>query len=603
MVAIYRNISAWFRRRPRRQKRLKYGLIALAVVAALAVSARPVAGLIRGWQSRRLAAEANALIQQGQWRDASKKALDAVRLRPDEPTAMDSVAHLLSRTRQSATAMEWWKKIEKTRPLSLSDRREYAAAALDSGEIAIASAQIDVLLAQKPAPSAEDLVLAAQLQTLKGYSAAAVDYAEQVLKDPKAPSRDVFDSAVVIFTNTTPQSISYGGAVDRLVELVRNEKSPVSLQALRLLEADSPRRRLSDPGSTPLVINPPRYQKIVISRGEVADLLEKHPNAEARDKLLALQLRAEGDPARAGDYTKAGMEMFRHDDDAAPALAAWLYDRGQFERVLEVVPLDRALPNRALYLWRIDALAALGRYTEAKDMLLSEDSALDQVSQHMLLAVLSTRMGEATAGTNEWERAFEAANTTPKLQILARFAEANNEPQIADRAWVEVLTQNPRLRSAYLARLRLAQAVGNTVGAQKIAAQIIRMWPDDTATRIREVYLRLLLGGTPGEVAAAQTDLDKLLSNQSLGWNGRGTLALAYLRNGRPAAALSTLNQSGPATPPPPNILAMRANALAANGWKDKAKAEAKKLVTVKLLPEERALIAPLLKDEPTGKQ
>src|SRR5262249_3093140 len=113
-----------------------------------------------------------------------------------------------------------------------------------------------------------------------------------------------------------------------------------------------------------------------------------------------------------------------------------------------------------------------------------------------------------------------------------------------------------------------------------------------------EVYLRLLLGGSPGEIAAAQHEIDQLKSNASLGWNGRGTLALLYLRDGRPAAALSTLEQAAPSASPPPNIRAMRANALAANGWKDKARAEAEKLITVKLLPEERALIAPLLAEQ-----
>ena len=40
---------------------------------------------------------------------------------------------------------------------------------------------------------------------------------------------------------------------------------------------------------------------------------------------------------------------------------------------------------------------------------------------------------------------------------------------------------------------------------------------------------------------------------------------------------------------------AVYAAALNANGWKDRARQEAGKLATVKLLPEERALIAPLL--------
>jgi hypothetical protein len=43
--------------------------------------------------------------------------------------------------------------------------------------------------------------------------------------------------------------------------------------------------------------------------------------------------------------------------------------------------------------------------------------------------------------------------------------------------------------------------------------------------------------------------------------------------------------------------MAVHAAALAANGWKDKAREEAQKVATTKLLPEERALVAPLLSE------
>jgi Tfp pilus assembly protein PilF len=600
MSGFYRKTRRWFKARPRRKKYLRNGLIAFGVILTIAVSARPVSHLIKKWQAQRLAAEATVFMEKEDYAQASKKSLDALRLRPDEPAAMDAAAHLLSRTGQSIAALGWWKKIEATRPLTVSDRREYAGAAMDCGELALAASLIDPLLAQKPSVPPNDMVLAAKLQTLKGNSTGAIDYAEQVLNDPKSPSQCVLDSAVVIIANTTPQSLSYGRAVDRLIELVRQEQTPVSLHALHLLESDPPRPRLSDAGIPPLTVSPPRFQKNMISRGEVAGLLEKHPNADVGDKLLALELRAEEDPKNAGDYTKAGMEMFKGDAEAAPELAAWLYERGQFERVLEVVTPQRATRSKALYLWRIDALAALGRYTELKEMLLGEDAALDQTSQHMYLAAVSAKTGEPVVAANEWERALTAADSVAKLQMLSRYAEANNEPDIADRASVEVITQNPRQRGAYLARLRLAQAVGNTAGAHKIATQIIHLWPEDTATRFREVYLRLLLGGSPADIESAQAELDKLATaNQSLGWNGRCTVALVYLRNGRPAAALNTLEQPGPGAPPPPNILAMRANALAANGWKDKARKEAQQLITARLLPEERAMIAPLLEEKP----
>jgi|tagenome__1003787_1003787.scaffolds.fasta_scaffold20975369_3 hypothetical protein len=596
MTEVFHNVREWFRARPRRQKRLKYGLIGLAILILLGAAVRPAAHAIKGWQARRLAGEANTLMQNQQWNEASKKAMDAVKLRPTEPAAIDAIAHLLSRTGRSGPALEWWKQVEKTRPLTIGDRREYATSALESGELVVASEQIKALMGEKP-PEPEDFVLAARLETFRGHSSGAVSYAERVLQNPNAEARAVFGAAVLILLNTNPQSLAYGTAVDRLIGIARTDKTSTALEALRLLAAEPPRPRLTNPARPSLILVPSRFQKQQIGRDEAAQLFENHPNAGVADKLRALQLRSEKAGVPVPEYTATALQRFGSDEAAAPALAAWLYERGEFERVLQVAPLDRASRNRPLYLWRVDALDALGRYPELKDMLLTEYSAIDQVTQHVLLAIISAKLGESIAGTNEWERAMETANTTPKLQMLEQYAEANNLPEIADRACLEILTRTPQLLSAYMARLRLAENTGHTAQAQKIAAQIAQFWPDDTATRMREVYLRLLLNASPDQTAATERQLDEFAANNSLGWNGRASLALARLRTGRAAAALSALEQPGDGMPPP-SVVAMHAWALAENGWKDKARQEAEKLATVRLLPEERALIAPILETE-----
>src|SRR4051812_46294876 len=99
-----RSLQRWFRARPRRLTRVKYGLIALALLMVMALAARPIVHSIKSWQARKLAAEANTLMQNQQWREATRKALDAAKLRPNEPAALEAVAHLLSRTGQSAAA-------------------------------------------------------------------------------------------------------------------------------------------------------------------------------------------------------------------------------------------------------------------------------------------------------------------------------------------------------------------------------------------------------------------------------------------------------------------------------------------------------------------
>ncbi len=73
-------------------------LIACVLGVAIYFAARPVGGAIKGWQSRRLAREVFALIEQGKWSDANAKARDAYLLRPTEPESWRAIARLASRT-------------------------------------------------------------------------------------------------------------------------------------------------------------------------------------------------------------------------------------------------------------------------------------------------------------------------------------------------------------------------------------------------------------------------------------------------------------------------------------------------------------------------
>src|SRR5207249_7398056 len=139
-------------------------------------------------------------------------------------------------------------------------------------------------------------------------------------------------------------------------------------------------------------------------------------------QLLALQLRAQHDPALTDQYVADAVERFgKGDDKTLAALAAWLNSLGRSRKALELLPLDRAVRRQDLYLQHVNALAALERWDEVKEVLSSERFPLEPAFQHMYLATARTRLGEATAARNEWQRALEAANTPEKLFALAAY--------------------------------------------------------------------------------------------------------------------------------------------------------------------------------------
>ncbi len=576
------------RRARQRRRRLLWILpLAATLLVAGGFAAPPLRDYIRGWQSRRAARASFALIDRQQWEEASARARDALQLQFTEPQAWRAIARILSRTRQDAPALDWWKKIEKAGLLTFEDRREYAASALAAGELATAATQIDPLLAQREGPAPVDTLLAGQLAVRRGDGVLAVDYAGRALADKHAKPNEILSGAILVLSVTKPESPPYISAWKRIEDLARDPGNVASLAALVFLA--------QQPKPTPAATS---AGAAWMSALEVASRLENHPKAGPFHHLLALNLRAREDPTRADEFLNQAIERFRGgDDEILLALNTSLYTQGRYQTMLDVLPLERALQRRELFLQYLDALSALGRFKEVRDLLTSERFPLKPVLQHMYLATAKERLGETTGVANEWQRALEAADNEAKCLALGTYAEKAGAAEIADSAYAQAISFAPNTRAAYAGRLRVAEAHGQTAKAQEILAEIVRLWPDDDHERNHETYLRLLLGASGADAEKAVQEGEVLVAREPYNWQARATVALAQLRLGHPAAALQAFSGMKATDESPVGPLAVRAVVLDANGWKEGAKGDARTLAAAPLLPEERALIAPLLSD------
>ena len=648
------------------RRRIFFGTLVLCVLGVGIYFAAPSIGrAIKAWQSRRLAREAFALIDQRKWIEAVSKARDAYFLRPSEPQSWRALARLASRTGQWAAALDWWKKVDEAHRLTLEDRRDFVAAALNVGDTANAAQQVEVLLAQRTEPEPHDIVLAGQVAARQSDPVLALDYAERVLADKRTRPYDVLSAATLVLSATRRDSEPYASAWKQIEAVARDPKNPASLDALAVLAqaealppispiggsasvslesppAQSPTPAIegaaaspgavesaqattppleSTPGSIPepqsretltltLAATPaPAPGGATMSPLDVADALENHPDARPAHKLLALEVRARQDPALTDQYVADAVERFGNAarlaqtyqggadlaDETLLALATWLNKIGRSAKTLEVLPEARAIQRQDFFLHYVNALAALQQWSQVKDLFLSEHSVVDPMVQHMYLAVAQAHLGSATAATNEWQRALQVANTTEKLLMVAANAEQNSATDIANAAYSEAIKTAPTNRAAYAGRLRLALAGGKTAQAKTIAAEIAQIWPDDTAARNQAAYLRLLLGASGDAAEAAERDAQVLVAKEPRNWQARATLGLARLRLGRNEEALAAIREPRVTGVEPPGALAVRAAILAANGYEDGARSDARLLAAKPLLPEERALIAPLL--------
>jgi tetratricopeptide (TPR) repeat protein len=635
------------------------GVLAIcALGAGIYFAAPPVGREIKSWQSRRLAREAFALIDQQKWSEANAKTRDAVLLRPTEPEAWRAAGRLASRISQWPAALDWWKKVDEAGGLTAEDRRDYIAAALMGGEVTLAAKQVQVLMAQ-PAPAAVDLMWAGQLASRQNDPVLAIDYAERVLADEHAKPYEIASAATLVLSLTSPNSQRYAEAWKRIERLARDPKSPASLGALVLLaneqaippmseigaqksvsleshaapaptpgmqgaasaEATAAKAAVASDRSNPSTLSPgPSSQQTpatqsgdsvtlnlapispsspsgrTMSLTEVANALEHHPDARPYHKLLAFEVRAHQDPILTDQFVADAIQHFGNgDDETLAALGGWLNKIGRPARTLEVLPQAHAVQRQDFFLLYINALAALQRWSEVKDLLKSEHSVVDPMSQHMYLAVAQAHLGSATAATNEWQRALEVADTPEQALALAKYAEQSSVNDIADAAYSMAIKIVPKNRGAYDGRLRIAMQGGHTSQAQSIAAEIAQLWPDDAEARNQDAYLRLLLGASDEAAKAAERDAQLLVAKEPRNWQARATLGLACLRLGRNKEALAAIREPRVTGAEPPGPLAVRAAILAANGYEDGARNDARLVNAKPLLPEERTLIAPLL--------
>ena len=548
---------------------------------------RPAGHAIRGWQAQRHAQKAFAFINKEQWDDARSEAMAAFQLSPGEPEALRAVARYLTRT-HSIEALDFWKALSKKTSLTRVDVRDEAMIAIIAGDIALADSTVRELTGSNAEPA--DWLLAAQLAMQKNQPDEAKLYLAKIVADSRATESEQFRAALLQLTLAANNPSERANALTRLEKLAAG-KTATSLDALVILANNTLSASVDSSDST-------RNEA-----GRLASALENHPLAKAKHELLAFDLRIHADPTQREQLIARATAHWKDSDpDDCLDLTRWLNSKGEFQRVIDNISLEKAMQSSELFLRHLDALGGLGRWKEIEQQLRSGKFPLDPFLEAMYLARCNSQLGEQTASENNWQRALEAAQgDARKLMTLAQYAEQNKETEIAEVAYNNAAANTPRLRLAWDGRLRLAQASRDTKKIHAVLANMLLLWPDDLAIQNDEAYTRLLLSSpaapeTRRQAAAIEKLAEKLIERDPRSLPHRSLLALALLRQERAEDALKVYSQlqvkqdvvSGSA-------LAVHAAILAATANLENAKTEAAQIKREQLLPEEQALVESLL--------
>jgi tetratricopeptide (TPR) repeat protein len=332
--------------------------------------------------------------------------------------------------------------------------------------------------------------------------------------------------------------------------------------------------------------------------------------------LLAVDLEMSRHKDRQEEIERQTIERWKNaSNDEVTALAAWLAGRREYQRELDVVPLDRAIRTRELFVQHIEALEALNRWEDVRQILESERFPLDPVTQSMFLARCYAREGQQKGAENNWERALEsAAGSLRNLLTVGDYAEKSGAYTVAASAYDAAAATSPKSRLAQQGRLRVAYAIQDTKRIHALLEGVLKIWPKDTALQNDEAYVTLLLWpnesaaekrtsissnpSTPGELNRIEMVAENLVKQDPTSIPHRSLLALLRLRQNRPADALAVYAHfaasRGSITPA---SVAVHAATLAANGRVDQARAEIANILRSDLLPEERDLVKRVASD------
>ncbi len=602
------------RRNTRRRIVVSVATVLLLLVGGFFL-ARPARHAVKAWQARRHAAKAMRAMAAEDWSGAEHEAVAAYQLDRTEPEATRALARFLSRARQGQ-ALEFWEQLAKEQSLTKEDLRDEATLALTVGELDRARSAIKSLLGkegQEAVPG--DQLLAAQLAAQSGAPNESLAALQKVFSARAATTREQLQAAVLelrLSASGSGQDKKTQSDAWQRVEKLSTGKDATGLDALVLLaqralavpnesksgqaNEGAPNSSLANNGAT-----------ATVAATQIAAALDAHPLAKTAQKLLAVDLRIHSSSNEKSALIDGAIQRWKSaENESVLALATWLNGKGEFERELATIPLERSLQMRELFLQHVDALGALGRWEDIRHLLLSERFPLDPMIGQMYLARCYAQLGQQTASDNSWQRALEAANgNSQKLMTLAEYAEKNGASAIAASAYGGAAAATPNLRAAWQGKLRLAQSARDTKAIHTTLAEMLKIWPNDTAVQNDEAYTRLLLAGAKDEGGRMKDESKQLVELEKLAQElvrrepgslpHRTLCALVYLRENRPYTALNLYNDlnvsAGALTS---SALAVHAAALAATGNVAGAAEEAGKLSRSDLLPEERDLISGL---------
>src|SRR4051794_18126508 len=552
-----------------RRRRIIIGSAIAVVLLLCALAAKPAYHWLKARRANQFVTEAERFIAEGKLNEAAGKYRAALQMDPLGYRPLAGAARLATRGGRPE-AIDLWQQVLRLPQCTVQDRQDYTAVLLQRGMMRPAEKMVEELL--RDAPDTRTIALATQFHGKEGNEAKALELAR--LAVARAPDDDALRFQLADLLARSRVAAERAEARQTLW-LLAAKNGPFQKRAVEAL-ARAPE------------LSPEEQQRVI-------GALEKLPEHNAVSSLLAAELKLKLEPSAADRiYAETSAQWANGEVGDLAELTRWLNLHKQAERVLTLLPVDRAVASEPLLLSRLDALASLGRWPEIDALLRRPDLGFDPAVTESFRARNEMGGGSSLQAELHWDRAITLAGNDPfKLRFVANFAEQSRAVAPALKAY-DLLSRFPEHAAfAQRGKQRLVEQSGDTTAARGVAERLATLAPDDVDAQADLVHLNLLLGQ---DVDPNLEKAKALAAKYPTRLFFRVTAALGFLRNHDAAGALAQFKAPVPIEweRTPPGWRAIYAAVLAANDRENEAREMMKKVPLDRLNKEERELVSPL---------
>jgi cytochrome c-type biogenesis protein CcmH/NrfG len=546
---------------------LKVIMWTIGLILLLAVGGTFGYRSFRAWQQRRLIAEANALVNEGDYKRAS---LDARRLLQINPESAEA-CRILARLSEKAglrSALEWRRRVMELGAATPNDLILLARAAVRFDDRATA----DVAIAKLPASAKETAEYHALLADIAFAQRDGVEMERQLSEASRLePANKDYIMRLAGLRL---------GANDRDIR-AKGKQTLVELQGDPLLRRDATRYLAEDA----------LRQKETLTALELARQLDTLPGKTFADRLVLLSaLQAAFDPGFAA-FLEEMQTSSAEDAERAAALMAWM---NMHNMAREAIVWSTKLPP-ALLGAKLVQIALSDSYISVRDwtglhrLVNSGNWGTVDFLRNALSARALREMGNEPDAASQWNEAMKKVAATPRqIMMLAETVEKWGwRTEAIDLLWL--VAKDPQKGDEALSALyRYFVKTEDSENLYRVLLHRLELHPDDRDVQNNFAQLSLLLNlNTERGQRIAREIYEKEPSNPAYA----STYAFALHTQGETKKAVKVFEGLTAEQLHRPGIAAYYGIVLAAAGDQARAGEFLDLGEKAKLLPPEKALL------------